>query len=244
MFIDKQSPIPIYYQIKSYIMENITSGKWNKENPIPSERELGQMAKVSRMTVRQAVNELVNEGVLYRLKGKGTFIIKSKIEQRDIMSFSEMVKNKGLKPITEVLIFKNGINLPSVCGKLGLPPEQKLYRIKRLRKAGSIPVGVEDVYIPEHYCPGLKSEHMAGSMYKLLLEEYQYKISKCDLNIEAIPANEKEHFDLLEADNSIPLLKVSGTSTTHTGLLLFYETSYYRSEQLSYKVSIFSRQDF
>lgn len=243
MFIDKNSPIPVYFQIKNYILEKVRAEEWPKDNAIPSERELGEQAKVSRMTVRQAINELVNEGVLYRLKGKGTFIARAKIEQRNIMSFSDMVKSKGITPVTEILAFESQLLCPQVAQEIELDENTRFYRIKRLRKADEVPIGIEEVFIPEEYCGQLEKYDMTGSLYKVLLEEYHYKIERVNLNIEAVMANEEER-ELLQMSKSMPLLKASGNSITNTGMSLFYEISYYRSDKLSYKVSIFNRQDY
>lgn len=243
MFIDKQSPIPAYFQLKNYILDQISSGQWQKEQPIPSERELSELARVSRMTVRQAINELVNEGILYRLKGKGTYITKSKIEQRNIMSFSEMVKSKGITPVTEILEFEKNALFPAIAKILGVEAETKFYRVKRLRKAEEIPIGIEEVFIPEKYCPDIDRFDLSGSLYRILLEQYEYKIERINLSIEAVLPTEKEH-QLLQVSKTMPLLKVSGNSITSTGLELFYEVSYYRSDKLSYKVSIFNRKDY
>ena len=244
MFIDKQSPIPVYYQIKQYILEQIKIGKWERNQALPSERELSELAKVSRMTVRQAINELVNEGVVYRLKGKGTFITQSKIEQRGIMSFSEMVKNKGFTPITQVLSLDTQHTCAEIAHALDLADDTIFYRFKRLRKADSTPVGVEEVFVPKNYCPNLDHYDLTTSLYKILLEHYQFRIEKVNISIQAILANNKELEKLLEIPKPSPLLKVSGSSITHTGMPLFYETSFYRSDHLSYKVSILNRNDY
>lgn len=76
--IDKQSPIPIYYQLEQYMKEKIEKGEWQPGEMIPSERELAEMYDISRMTVRQAVNNLVNDGYLIRRRGKGTFVAAQK----------------------------------------------------------------------------------------------------------------------------------------------------------------------
>lgn len=78
MKIDKQSPIPIYYQIMEQLKAQIKSGELLPDMPLPSEREYAEQFGISRMTVRQALSNLVNEGFLYRLKGRGTFVSKPK----------------------------------------------------------------------------------------------------------------------------------------------------------------------
>lgn len=72
MNINKQSPIPIYYQIMEQLKTQIKNGELQPDMPLPSEREYAEQFGISRMTVRQALSNLVNEGLLYRLKGRGT----------------------------------------------------------------------------------------------------------------------------------------------------------------------------
>lgn len=241
MFIDKRSPVPAYYQLKNYIIDCISSGQWKKDNPIPSERELATLAKLSRMTVRQAINELVNEGVLYRVKGKGTFITRSKIEQKNIMSFSEMVKSKGMVPNTRILEFDSQMNYPHIAQLMGLELKTQFYRFKRLRRAGDMPVAIEEVYIPAEYCSDIQKYDLTGSLYDILNQQYQFKIVRMDINIEAIlPDMEQQKLLLIGSD--MPLLKVYGNNITDTGIELFHEISYYRSDKLSFKLSIFDRK--
>ncbi|MCS4585722.1 GntR family transcriptional regulator [Clostridium perfringens] len=92
--IDKNSPIPVYYQLKEMIKEKIADGTWQVGQCIASERELTEAYGVSRMTVRQALGELVQEGLLVREKGKGTFVCEPKVKQEDMMSFSEIIKKR------------------------------------------------------------------------------------------------------------------------------------------------------
>src|SRR5438093_11585839 len=89
--IDKQSPIPMYYQIMNQLREKIAEGEYSPHSTLPPERELVEIYQVSRMTIRQAITELVNEGLLVRRKGIGTFVAPPKIEQtlNSLTSFTE-----------------------------------------------------------------------------------------------------------------------------------------------------------
>lgn len=118
MFIDKRSPIPAYYQLKAIILDKIREGEYRADEIIPSEREFSDSLNISRMTVRQALNQLVAEGVLYREKGKGTFVSKPKFEQRNIMSFSDLVRKKGLNPSTKILNFEKIKPSVEICNAL------------------------------------------------------------------------------------------------------------------------------
>ncbi|HEX9412529.1 MAG TPA: GntR family transcriptional regulator, partial [Ktedonobacterales bacterium] len=80
--INRKGPLPLYYQLKEIMREHVRSGEWKPGDLIPSERELTQTYDLSRMTARQAITELVNEGVFYREQGRGTFVSRYKIIQQ------------------------------------------------------------------------------------------------------------------------------------------------------------------
>ncbi len=100
MQIDKQSPIPIYFQIMEQLKTQIKNGELKADALLPSEREYAEQFGISRMTVRQALSNLVNEGFLYRQKGRGTFVSKLKMEQplQGLTSFTEDMRSRGMKP--------------------------------------------------------------------------------------------------------------------------------------------------
>ncbi len=104
--IDKNSPIPVYYQLKNDFIKKIASGVWKAGECISSERELCEIYDVSRMTIRQAIGELVQEGILTRKKGKGTFVCEQRVNQKDMMSFTEMIKQSGRSLETKVVEFE------------------------------------------------------------------------------------------------------------------------------------------
>src|SRR5260370_34090421 len=103
--IIRKSPLPRYYQLKEIMREKINSGEWKPGALIPSDGELGEQYGISRMTARQAITELVNEGLFYREQGKGTFVSRHKITQQLIRltGFSEDIKARGQRPGSKVL---------------------------------------------------------------------------------------------------------------------------------------------
>jgi GntR family transcriptional regulator len=203
MYIDKKSPIPVYYQLKNIILKKIKAGEFTAGGLIPSERDLGESLNISRMTVRQALNQLVSEGVLYREEGKGTFVSKEKIVQRNIMSFSDTVHNKGLVPSTVVLHFEKISDRLDIKNLLDLREDDYLYNIKRLRLANELPIAIEEVFLPERYCPHLETYDLKSSLYKLLKDEYSLEISYMDNTIEAAKPvkDEKKLLGLTNIEN-------------------------------------------
>ncbi len=242
MYIDKRSPIPVYYQLKNLILNKIRNGEYPEGSLIPSERDLGENLGISRMTVRQALSQLVSEGVLYREKGKGTFVSKSKIVQRNIMSFSETVRKKGLVPSTNVLNFTRVSDRPDITEILGLGANEVLYYVKRLRLANDLPIGIEEVYIPEKYCPDLEKQDLKASLYKLLKEVYSLSVNYMDSSVEAAKAS-KEEKKLLGLTDNIPVLSISSVSYNDEGMKLLHQKDIYRSDEYSYTVRIFVNRE-
>ena len=106
--IDKTSPLPIYYQLVEWIKGLIERGELKPGDSLPSEREYAERFSISRMTVRQAITELVNGGYLYRQKGVGTFVAEKKIEQQlmGLTSFTEDMKSRGMEPSSKLVGFE------------------------------------------------------------------------------------------------------------------------------------------
>ena len=242
MYIDKKSPIPVYYQLKKIITDKISSGVYAVESLIPSERELSEILNISRMTVRQALSQLVTDGVLYREKGKGTFVSKPKFEQRNIMSFSDIAKEKGLVPSTTVLSFYKSFPDQSIAGMLDIRSDESIYTIKRLRLANNLPIGIEEVFIPERYCPNLENFDLSASLYKLLKENFHHSINYVDNSIEAAKPS-KEEKELLCISSSTPVLNITSIYFMESELKLLYEKSIYRSDEYIYNVRVYGSKN-
>ncbi|RCX13225.1 GntR family transcriptional regulator [Anaerobacterium chartisolvens] len=242
MHINKKSPIPVYYQLKNILLKKIQDEEYRAGELIPSERDLGESLGISRMTVRQALSQLVAEGVLYREKGKGTFVSKGKIQQRNIMSFSETVRKKGLVPSARILSFQKHTELYDIKDILGLRRDDGIYAIKRLRLANERPVAIEEVFMPEIYFPRLDKFDLNTSLYKLIKEEYSYAISFIDNNIEASKPSAEEK-ELLSIALTSPVLRVTGINYTEEGSRLFYERAVYCGDQYNYNVRIYMSKE-
>src|SRR5690625_3765049 len=127
--------IPVYFKIENDIKEKILSGKYKSGDKIPSENELTEIYDVSRMTVRQAMNNLVNDGYLLKYKGKGTFVSNNKIEKniQGVRSFTEEMEASGKKVSSKIISMKEMTPDKSVSEKLFLEKGDKVYKIERIR---------------------------------------------------------------------------------------------------------------
>jgi GntR family transcriptional regulator len=141
--LNKNIPIPLYYQLKTILLEYIREHHSDVEEPIPTEVEISEYFGISRPTVRQAINELVVEGYLYRVKAKGTFIAKPKISQDFLLtldSFNNEMRKKGLVPSTKILQREVIKCDEKVANVLKLEPGSDVIKLTRLRSANNEPI--------------------------------------------------------------------------------------------------------
>jgi len=240
MEINKKSPVPIYFQLKQIILDKIKKNEWTPNSIISSERELSEIFEVSRMTIRQAINDLVNDGILYRERGKGTFVSQPRIEQSDVMSFTEAATNQGFQAATTVKSFKIQAPDLSIIEKLGLQGCEDIYYMQRLRKIDSHIVGIEEIYLPVRLAGELQGMNLSGSLYKILKDTYDYTINHIQTSLEAVIPS-KDKLNLFQVNEVVPLLKMTGVHITDKNLKLFYEESLYRSDKYVLNVNIFRK---
>ncbi|MDQ1000851.1 GntR family transcriptional regulator [Neobacillus niacini] len=189
--INKNSPVPIYHQLEEHIKQQIESGILQEETVIPSEREFAERFQISRMTVRQAINNLVSEGYLKRQKGKGTFVNKKKVEQelQGMTSFTEDMLSRGMNPSSTLLSFQIIPADKKTAGDLRIEENDSVYKIKRIRLADGAPMALETAYIPVELVPGLTAENSNLSLYQYIEEHLSLSISEATQEIEASIAN-------------------------------------------------------
>ncbi|MGL5380176.1 GntR family transcriptional regulator [Clostridium sp.] len=235
--IDKNSPIPVYYQLKNDLTKKIAEGVWGQGECIASERELCEIYEVSRMTIRQAIGELVQEGILLRVKGKGTFVCDQTVKQQDMMSFTEIIKQTGRKLETEVIEFEIIDTPENLMETFQL---NKLYKINRKRIVDGECIAIEKVCIPVDYCGNLNRDMLKGSLYKIL-EEFGYIIDHTKSSVASVLMTD-EYRRLFNVKNNVPLLKMIGKTFNQNGKILFLEESIYRSDKFILQVNISRRE--
>ena len=235
--IDKSSPIPVYYQLKEDILKKIREGVWKVGQCIDSERELSENYGVSRMTIRQALGELVQEGILVREKGKGTFVCEPKVKQKDMMSFSEIIKRTGRTLETKVIEFNK---IPTPEDLTDTFSFEEVYKINRNRIVDGECIANEVVYIPSDYCGFINEEKLKGSLYKIL-EEFGYSVEYSESSIKAVIMDETNK-KIFGVDEQVPLLQIIGKTINSDGKVLFVEEATYRSDKYILEVNILRRE--
>ena len=142
----KNSKVPWYHQVAETLRESLARGEWRPGDLMPSEQELQRRFEVSRVTIRQAMNLLVNEGLIFRQRGRGTFVAHPTIEQglARIVSFTEDMARRGFTPGTEMLESELIPASPEIAARLDVMPGEELARIRRLRIADDEPMSIEE----------------------------------------------------------------------------------------------------
>lgn len=241
--LDKNIPIPLYFQLKELIVAEINEGTYQKDCPIPTEKELSEMFKISRTTVRQAITELVQEGWLYRVKSKGTFVSKPKINQ-DFMSrlvtFREEMEASGKKPRTEVLELKVE-NVPEqVASELKLEPEDQVIYMNRRRFADEEPIVVVETYVPYEDCAYVLQHDLVGqSLYEIMAESEETEVHCVKRRVEAVEATayDSKYLGITEG-KPIQLFRSVGYNVY--GKPVEFSIARYRADRNRFEVTVFA----
>lgn len=186
--IVRKSPLPRYYQLKEIMREKINSNEWKPGDLIPSERELGEQYGISRMTARQAITELVNEGLFYREQGKGTFVSRHKITQQLIRltGFTEDMKARGQQPGSKIISAKMIPADETVAEQLHIKPGLMIFQLQRLRLADEEPLAIEVSNLFFNGCERLIEEDLENnSLYRLLESKYKLPLMEAEQQLEA-----------------------------------------------------------
>lgn len=240
--LDKSVPIPLYFQLKNMILEEIQNGNFPVDAIIPTENELSDMFSISRTTVRQAITELVQEGKLYRIKSKGTFVARPKINQdfiKRVESYDESIRRTGRTPSTKLLDFKTVPANEEVAGALKLKPGSKTIYLNRLRSADGIPVVVVETFLPYELCAFVLEHDLEGeALYSILSEREETQIRRVSRVVEAVAANAHDA-ELLQIRRGKPVHFFHTTGYNGGGDPIEYSVSRYRGDQNRFEVDVF-----
>ncbi len=171
----REGPLPLYYQLKTVLLREIKGGRWQPDAQLPTETELARRFGVSKITVRQALRELVGEGLIRREQGRGTFVERRRLQQgpRELTSFTDEIRGYGLVPASRVLEQGDSDAPAAVASALGIAQDARVFRLRRLRLANREPMGVQTAYIPLDLVPGIAAIKFAGaSLYDVLESRY------------------------------------------------------------------------
>lgn len=239
--LERSNPLPLYYQLKEVLRQQIRAGHLEPHAAIPSEPELVASYHVSRATVRQALNELVHEGLLYRQHGKGTFVCEPRIQQTlsELASFSDELKRRGKRPGGLLILSELTRGSDTVRKNLKLADEEQVLRLERVRTADGTPCAYEIDYLPYPRASGIyqrAKEASEGSLYALMLTEGLAPYV-AEQTIKGGVANTREA-ELLQIPEGEAGLRYTCISYDSTGQPVEYSETFFPSERFDFHLTL------
>ena len=235
--LDEHQRVPYYVQIKSYLRKIAAEKK--PHDSMPSEAQLSDMFKVSRGTVKQAIMDLVYEGVLYREQGKGTFVCEQRVTRSfdRLPSFTADIRQMGKGPNTRILHLKQALPSHHLQQLFDLQPDEPVTKFKRLVSVEGSPVVVLTSYLNPHIYPELQASDIDESLYEALKQKYGI-----------VPVRAHDTYSIVSiAPQTAELLKCKKTDCVcysqriaylSSGLAVEYVESFIRSDRFKLDVRI------
>lgn len=224
-----------YVAIAADLRERILDAQLAPHTLMPSERELGELNGVSRMTARQALALLEREGFVYRRPPRGTFVAEPRVRFR-IGSFTQEAERMGQPAHAEVLWAEEATPDRHTLAALGLPEGGLVHSFGRLRFMGTEPIAVETTWVPAELTPGITERALEGSLWTLLKSDYGIRLTRSDAVLESIVMGESTT-DLLKMRNASQGILLTRRSYDDSGRCVEFAKDTYRADRIAFEVS-------
>ena len=234
--LQRHHPVPLYQQLAATLRAQIESGQFGTHQRLPSERELANNFHVSRMTVRQALDALVRDGLVTGKVGKGTFISEPKINQQlaTLTGFSADAEQRHQRATSRVIKALVGSATKDIAHALQIEPKARVFNLVRVRLANGSPLAIESAFIPAHLCPDIITHDFGHeSLYQVLQKQYGWQLVRARQSIEARLASNDE-LKLLELKRPAPILAMERVTLVEQGFPIEYVRSAYRGDRYKF----------
>lgn len=223
-----------YMMIHDQIKDEIENDVWKIGQRLPSERDLAEYFSVSRMTLRQAITLLVEEGVLQRKVGSGTYVASTRVQEkmRGTTSFTEIVHSQGKTPSTHLISYQKKLASETEMKHLDLKPSDYVIRMERIRYADNIPLVFEVASIPEKLIADFDKTAITKHFFRTLVEN-GYEIGKSQQTIYAKSASERVA-NYLEVSKGHAILALTQVSYFTDGRPFEYVRSQYVGDRFEF----------
>ena len=239
MTIKLTGAMPLYEQIRTYVVQAIQDGRYRPGDKIPSERELAEELGVSRLTVHHAIKGLQQSGILVAQVGRGTFVSLRPLNQQleALTSFTEDMRSRGNSPSSRILSAKVCPAPDDIARFLDVRPGTQLAMLQRVRIADSQAMAVETSHIVASACPGLidRYDFEQESLYRVLRQEYGLALAHAEQTIAARGAT-REEARVLGLKPNAPILHMTRVLYTADNQPLEYVISAYRGDSYTFHV--------
>lgn len=237
---DALSVLPLYTQIKEALRAKILDGSYAAHERLPSESEMIKAFGVSRITVRQAINDLQKEGLLFKIHGKGTFVAKPKVAQElaHLQGFGEAMHDLGHETHSQVLRLRVIEGHGIICSKLGLDEGANVMEVWRVRYLNREPISVDFSYLEESIGSKLsKSTLREKDLFSMLENELGHRLHSADVEIDATSAT-ADVAGGLKVEVGSPILRIERLTYARLRKPLVFEYLHYRAESFKYKLKV------
>jgi GntR family transcriptional regulator len=239
--IDRDAPEPLWVQLATILRSVISEGSLQEDAALPSEAELINFLGVSRTVVREALAELVREGLVYKIRAKGTFVAPKLPELHFIGAVSGSaydLRASGQRISTRVLRQEAGTATPAEASALQIDSDSAVVRLRRLRSVGGSPLLLVDTTLPADMVPGLTKAKLENrSLYEHLRRHYAIEPAGADRWLQAVLPN-AEQSDLLGLDTHTPLLSIESVAWGADGVRFEWYRALHRSEKSRFYIGI------
>jgi len=234
--LNPEGAVPLHKQFEDRIIHKIRTGEWKPGQRIPSERDLMQMANISRTTVRQALETLVHQSFLERIHGRGTFVKPPRLEQplNIVYSFSEQLRALGVQLQDKVLTLELVPASTELAERLNVDVGEDVIYLHRVRYLKGTPLMVNLAYLPYTLCPGLLGAQFDSSLYRLLSERFDLPITRAVDRFEATSAD-STLADQLQIPRRAPLMYVERTAWTKNDQVVHVGYNYIRGDMCRFR---------
>lgn len=236
--LDRRSALPLHTQLEGILRNKLEGEELPVNSCIPSENELSKIYGISRMTVRSVVNRLVDEGLLYRVQGKGTFVAEPKIISGPLVRYGlrEQLEQMGYETETKIISLEKNAASSKVAKALNMEKGGEVFVVKRIRYVKSEPLSFHISYVPSQYFPNLENHDLEhNQMCNVIEKDYNYPIQRRIETLEATTAGSEEAW-LLSVKPSSPLLLLENFVYTDRELPLEYSRIIFRGDKIKIKL--------
>jgi len=231
-----ENPTPVYYQLEKAIQEHVESGRLRVDDRLPSERDLADMNSLSLATVRRALQNLVQNGFLHRVQGKGTFVANTALRRKKVRYYSlvKHFQDKYPQPSIKLIELKRINGERSINQHLRIRAYQDLYELRRIVSCSRKPTIYSTSYLPYKMFPGLENfARLYFEKYALyIFLEQQFGVSTMkNRELYGGVSADKGLAEILNVEEGYPLLLVEMQALTHKDKPYEYRISYCRTDE-------------
>ncbi|MEG0768980.1 MAG: GntR family transcriptional regulator [Ruthenibacterium sp.] len=228
---------PIYLQVREIVRTKIEEGEYAPGMAIPSENDLADLYGINRLTVRNAIDALVNEGLLKRVAGKGVYVVGNKMERdlENLGGFSQTMRQKNMHPSTKIVakvLRKAGDKYGLL---FGINPDDDIYYIKRLCYANESPVSVEEIFVPRYVVPKLEGIDLSVFSLYEVYEFYGVHLEHAQQVLSLVHLEQKDA-RMLDVDGELAVMLFECTTYSDKGRLIEFSRSYTRGDKCNFSV--------